>query len=334
MCNSIDVVKQDGYYVCQSCGTKYSVEEAKKMMIEGTVDVSGSSVKIDHTDDVADVYTVARRARKDGSWADAEKYYEILVVRDPTSWEAAYYLMYVRARGCVLSEMISSANALINCQESVLTLVRDFVPKDKWDEVISEIVNSNETISRILADWVKRNYTDKSDQDTYKKCAEAAIVINYRCGNEIICVFDSENAIKKRHAVQSFQNGIEITRKFLPKRRDWIDKYENKIATLDPVLGEYTKLEKEISSLHVPNPSDAGLYFIVAAVLTLIGILLCCCTLVVLGVIAILLGILPFVCGINEIANLPNAPNIERQLNEKKKQLDELKKQMEENETN
>ena len=34
MCGSTDLVKQDGIFVCQSCGCKYSVEEAKKMMIE------------------------------------------------------------------------------------------------------------------------------------------------------------------------------------------------------------------------------------------------------------------------------------------------------------
>ena len=38
MCGSADLIKQDGVFVCQSCGCKYSVEEAKKMMVE----VSGS----------------------------------------------------------------------------------------------------------------------------------------------------------------------------------------------------------------------------------------------------------------------------------------------------
>lgn len=37
MCGSTDLTKQDGVFVCQTCGTKYSVEEAKKMMVEGTV---------------------------------------------------------------------------------------------------------------------------------------------------------------------------------------------------------------------------------------------------------------------------------------------------------
>jgi len=33
LCGGTDLIKQDGVFVCQNCGTKYSVEEAKKMMI-------------------------------------------------------------------------------------------------------------------------------------------------------------------------------------------------------------------------------------------------------------------------------------------------------------
>ena len=42
MCGSTNLIKEDGVFVCQSCGTKYSVEEAKKMMIEGTVSITGT----------------------------------------------------------------------------------------------------------------------------------------------------------------------------------------------------------------------------------------------------------------------------------------------------
>jgi len=34
MCGGKDLIKQDSVFVCQNCQTKYSVEEAKKMMIE------------------------------------------------------------------------------------------------------------------------------------------------------------------------------------------------------------------------------------------------------------------------------------------------------------
>ena len=48
MCTSHDVVKQGGFYVCQNCGTKYTVEDARKLMVEvaGKVDVSGSTVNM------------------------------------------------------------------------------------------------------------------------------------------------------------------------------------------------------------------------------------------------------------------------------------------------
>ena len=32
MCGSTDLLKSDGVFVCQSCGTKYSVEESKAIV--------------------------------------------------------------------------------------------------------------------------------------------------------------------------------------------------------------------------------------------------------------------------------------------------------------
>lgn len=63
MCGSTDLMKQDGVFVCQTCGTKYSVEEAKKMMVEGTVDVTGSTVKVDTSGELDNLYLLARRAK-------------------------------------------------------------------------------------------------------------------------------------------------------------------------------------------------------------------------------------------------------------------------------
>ena len=74
MCGSTDLLKQEGVFVCQTCGTKYSVEEAKKMMIEGTVDVSGSSVKIDNTDSINTYMSMAENAYNASNTAEAEAY--------------------------------------------------------------------------------------------------------------------------------------------------------------------------------------------------------------------------------------------------------------------
>ena len=79
MCGSNDLVKQNGMLVCQSCSTKYSVEEAKKMMIEGTVDVSGSSVKIDTSDELENWYKTARMAKIENNAEKAQSFYNLIL---------------------------------------------------------------------------------------------------------------------------------------------------------------------------------------------------------------------------------------------------------------
>lgn len=78
MCGSTNLLKQDGVFVCQSCGTKYSVEEAKKMMVEGTVAVEGT-VKIDTSSELKNLYEIARRAKDMENAENAEKYYDMIL---------------------------------------------------------------------------------------------------------------------------------------------------------------------------------------------------------------------------------------------------------------
>ena len=76
MCGSTDFVKQDGLFVCQHCGAKYTVEEAKKLMVEGTV-------KIDTTEKLDNLRVLAERARATGNTAKAQEYYEQILLEDP-----------------------------------------------------------------------------------------------------------------------------------------------------------------------------------------------------------------------------------------------------------
>ena len=42
LCGSLDIIKQDGLFICQSCGCKYTLEEAKSLL-SGTVTINRSS---------------------------------------------------------------------------------------------------------------------------------------------------------------------------------------------------------------------------------------------------------------------------------------------------
>ena len=98
MCGSQDLVKQDGMYVCQSCGTKYSTEEAKNLM----VDVSGSTVKIDNSAFVKKYLENARRAKQKEDWKEAEKYYNMVEQNEPTNIEAIFYSTFAQVKSALL----------------------------------------------------------------------------------------------------------------------------------------------------------------------------------------------------------------------------------------
>ena len=110
MCGSTDLLKQDGVFVCQTCGTKYSVEEAKKMMIEGTVNVSGT-VKVDNTDKIKNYLEMAKSAYDAGNKGEAESYCNRIIEIEPQNPEA--WFMKGKAAGW------QSTLANIRIEESV-----------------------------------------------------------------------------------------------------------------------------------------------------------------------------------------------------------------------
>ena len=97
MCGSTDLMKQDGVFVCQSCGCQYSVEEAKKLMIEGTVEVQGN-VKIDVSDKIKNLYILARRARDGKNNNEIIKFYEQIMLEAPNDWEANFFYEIAKIR--------------------------------------------------------------------------------------------------------------------------------------------------------------------------------------------------------------------------------------------
>ena len=115
MCGSTNLVKQDGMFVCQECGTKYSVEEAKKMMMEegdtaeaGAPVKSPAPIKTDNTSKIENYFTMAQNARNSGNNKEAEEYCNKILEIDPKHTEA--WLM----KGMVAAWQSTLANNRVN----------------------------------------------------------------------------------------------------------------------------------------------------------------------------------------------------------------------------
>lgn len=172
MCGSTELVKQDGYFVCQTCGTKYSVEEAKKMMIEGTVDVSGSTIKVDTTADTQNNILNARRAMRKEDWIEAERYYNLAEQNDPSNIEAIFYSSYSKAR----SLMIESDHFK---REHGLTVLRNCL------SIIDENYRSGDIsmITKISDDLIKLCQSSF----VYKGIDENKLILIYQAFTDIHC---------------------------------------------------------------------------------------------------------------------------------------------------
>ena len=140
MCGSTDLMKQDGVFVCQSCGCKYSVEEAKRMMIEGSVDVSGSTVKVDNSAFVERYLQNARRAKQKEDWEETEKYYNMVEQNDPTNIEAIFYSSYGKARTSLTDSDIYKRQAVFKVLQNCVSIIDDnyVVEKEAEEKLIIE----------------------------------------------------------------------------------------------------------------------------------------------------------------------------------------------------
>ncbi len=176
MCGSTDLVKQDGMYVCQSCATKYSVEEAKKLMIEGTVDVSGSEVKIDSSKQLENLRTLAHRAQESSDSKSAAKYFEEILLADPDDWEANFYSVLYSSFNCTLGQMGQSALRVGNCLDSVFALIVQQYSAEKiaQEQSIADLDDEN---SRVIVEELRKVKVKNAYMDVFNRTVNFATML-------------------------------------------------------------------------------------------------------------------------------------------------------------
>ena len=87
MCESNDLIKQDGVFVCQSCGMKYSVEEAKKLITECSENVNKSNIN-NNIQKINNYFELANTAKEAGNYAETETYCNKIIEIEPDNFVA------------------------------------------------------------------------------------------------------------------------------------------------------------------------------------------------------------------------------------------------------
>ena len=252
MCGSTDLMKQDGVFICQSCGTKYSVEEAKKMMVEGTVDVSGSTVKVDTSGELANLYQIARRAKDDNNGENAAKYYDMVLMKDPTSWEASFYVVYFKAMECKIAQIRSAAISISNCIDTVLKLIKNYVSGHAEQvKAYTEVSTRVMIITSMLFNGAENHYDGIDDQikDRYMQEFLHNAFACFRCvyclGNYLDLLFKSDSEANKL-AVAAWKQGIEWHKTLI-----WC--LEDKEGNINEINSYVAKIKKYETTYQAPE---------------------------------------------------------------------------------
>ncbi len=82
LCGSPYVIGKDGFLVCRNCGAKTPVEEAETQ--------SGTG-KAGTPETAENLFTLARRAFQTRNYADAERYYAMILPESPDNVEACFF---------------------------------------------------------------------------------------------------------------------------------------------------------------------------------------------------------------------------------------------------
>lgn len=112
-CKSVDMVRRDGIWICQACGTQYEPGSDLKR------------VTIDYSEDLQRLYKAARRAKDLGNYDGAQRYYDEILGKNPDSWEAVFNTIYLRFMQCTIGEIPGNARKMQDTLPEVVNLIRD-----------------------------------------------------------------------------------------------------------------------------------------------------------------------------------------------------------------
>ena len=288
MCGSNDLIKQDGVFVCQSCGCKYTVEEARKLMVEGTVEVKGT-VKVDNTEELSNNLINAKRAFEDKRYRDAERLYSEILRVEPDNAEAVLCQGLAKSwQGTIANNELDVAerayrraveivvNKNPDTQESAAFINHGFSEfsslamawSGTYSSKASEVIDrAMERQNRLGADF-KRQASYLHDRDAFKHAQELALQqlenLQNETKKETDTYFDRGNQCLSRILLEvkfvqvkcdEFIETKERIYRFLKAALDMINK---NILSKKPVNGE--ALQKDFDVIYASIDKECRKY--------------------------------------------------------------------------
>lgn len=182
MCGSNNLIKENGYYVCEYCKTKYTVEEAQKLIIEGPI-------KIDRTDEINNLYHLARRAKAEKNVTKALEYYEKILPLDPSSVEAYLFSNYFAELSNTQESLVVRVTRFSKCINGTIRLLNEIESAEEKQAALDGIGNDIIDIAAAFFDLAQKRFDATGNYAEYYATANASIEIITAFADKINAMF-------------------------------------------------------------------------------------------------------------------------------------------------
>ncbi len=176
ICASNEFIKEGDYFVCEHCGTKYGPDEVKKMIVEGNVDVSGSSVKIDNSSEVEKYRKLADRHFESGQYQEAYDYYNKIIVDDPDDWEVIFRLGLSKGY-CTPYTNYSILDIIATVNNTLEVVEKTINEEERRKQIKKDIALKTFDLTAAIENIGMGNYPDNLDESA----ANYASLTEYNC---------------------------------------------------------------------------------------------------------------------------------------------------------
>ena len=211
------------------------------MMVEGTVDVSGSTVRSITNEKIENLRTLADRAKAEGDTETAAKYFEELLKEDPNNWEANFYTIYYAAHNIKITQIGSAANRVSNIIDTVYSLIKENLhTPDEQKAAGREVAYAVANFSSYLIPNATNNLgtTTESIDKAVDEWLVPICLMNIHVGDSLVKYFGDYEIAEKAYAVVANFTGMEITE----TGRQVMDLAKNRLI---PIREEKAKKELE-----------------------------------------------------------------------------------------
>lgn len=170
LCEGTEFTKEGGMFVCQGCGTKYSVEEAKSMMreVEGSAPVStGTPVTAvpmgnPNQQQIDNILVLATTAYEAQNYAEAENYCNQAVVLDAMCYKAW------NLKGKAVGWQSKIDNLRIEEAAHSFCKAIDFAPEEEKEELKTQAVEELKKLGLALISLRKNRFSGSPDDQELK----------------------------------------------------------------------------------------------------------------------------------------------------------------------